>query len=359
MYDIILCFITSFALTYLAIPSIINVAKKKNLYDIPDSRKSHTELIPNLGGIAMFAGVLFSIVLWTPFEVFGDTQYIICAFIIVFLIGAKDDIDPISSTKKFLGQLFAAFILVFKANIQLTSLYGIFGIYDIPYYPSMLLSMFTILVIINAFNLIDGINGLSASLSTLISITLGTWFFLIDEMQLALTGFALAGSAIAFLKFNITPAKIFMGDTGAMLSGIICAILSIQFIEIQQTLPDNSPYLIQAAPAVAVGIMFLPLFDTLRVFVIRLINGRSPFHADRLHIHHMMIDVGFTHMQATGILVFVNLLFIFIVLKFQSIGNLYLLLTILSIALLFTTMLFLILSNKRKAKILRIQDNTK
>ncbi|MGB4958327.1 MAG: MraY family glycosyltransferase, partial [Saprospiraceae bacterium] len=169
MYDIILAFITSFALTYLAIPSIINLAIKKNLMDEPDERRSHHVSTPSLGGIGIFAGTLFSIIMWTPFYFFGELQYILCAFIIIFLIGAKDDIDPISPSKKFLGQLFAAGILVFRAKIRLTSLYGFFGIYEIPEFASILLSVFTIIVIINAFNLIDGINGLSGSLGLLIT----------------------------------------------------------------------------------------------------------------------------------------------------------------------------------------------
>jgi len=333
MYDIILCFLTAFTLTFLAIPAIINVAQKKGLVDVPDERKSHVGGVPALGGIAIFAGVLFSIILWTPFNYFGDLQYIICAMIIIFLIGAKDDIDPIAPSKKFGGQLFAAFILVFKANIKLTSLYGIFGIYELPFLWSLILSIFTILVIINAFNLIDGINGLSASLSILISVTLGTWFFLTDQIELAMVAFALAGASLAFLKYNITPAKIFMGDTGAMLIGIICAGMAIEFIELHQELP-NSPYAFASAPAVAMGILILPLFDTLRVFTIRLSQGKSPFYPDRSHIHHILIDYGFSHMQATSILMVVNVLFIFVVVRLQHFGNLTLLMVILALSLL-------------------------
>lgn len=333
MYDIILCFLTAFTLTFLAIPAIINVAQKKGLVDVPDERKSHTGGVPPLGGIAIFAGVLFSIILWTPFNFFGDLQYIICAMIIIFLIGAKDDIDPVAPSKKFGGQLFAAFILVFKANIKLTSLYGIFGIYELPFIWSMILSIFTILVIINAFNLIDGINGLSASLSILISVTLGTWFFLTDQIELAMVAFALAGASLAFLKYNITPARIFMGDTGAMLIGIICAGMAIEFIELHRELPD-SPYAFASAPAVAMGILILPLFDTLRVFTLRLSKGKSPFYPDRSHIHHILIDYGFTHMQATSVLMVVNVLFIFVVVRLQHFGNLTLLMVILGLSLL-------------------------
>jgi UDP-N-acetylmuramyl pentapeptide phosphotransferase/UDP-N-acetylglucosamine-1-phosphate transferase len=347
MYDVILSFITAFTLTYLAIPSIINISHKKHLFDEPDARKSHETKIPTLGGIAIFAGMIFSIILWTPFGVFGDLQYILCSFIIIFLIGAKDDIDPIPPYKKLAGEIFASFILVFKANVKLTSLYGIFGIYAIPEIPSIILSMFTILVFINAFNLIDGINGLSGSLATLISVTLGTWFFLIDRIELAIVAFTLAGSAIAFLKYNFTPAKIFMGDTGALLVGLVASILAIKFIELHSEL-EGSPFAFKAVPAVAVGIMILPLFDTLRVFVMRAIKGRSPLHPDRTHIHHLLLDSGLNHMQSTGILIFVNLIFIFMVVTFQNIGTFNLLILILLIAILLTTLLYLIASRKKR-----------
>lgn len=349
MYDIILAFITAFTLTFLAIPSIIHLAKKKNLVDEPGERRSHSVSTPSLGGIGIFAGTIFSIILWTPFNYFGSLQYILCAFIILFLIGAKDDIDPISPSKKFLGQIFAAFILVFKAEVKLTSLYGILGIYEIPEFLSIVLSIFTIIVIINAFNLIDGINGLSGSIGTLISVTLGLWFFMIDEIAIAIVAFSLAGSTIAFLKYNITPAKIFMGDTGSLLLGMVCAILAILFIEKHNILVD-SQYAFKAAPSVAFGILILPLFDTLRVFVMRMAQRKSPFHPDRNHIHHLLIDSGLTHMQATVTLVLVNLMFIFIVVKLQGIGTLNLLILILGIATLLSALLMLISRNRRSEK---------
>ena len=346
MYDIILSFITAFVLVYMAIPSIINIAKVKHLYDMPDARKSHQEVVPTLGGVAIFAGVIFSIILWTPFEVFGDLQYILCAFIIIFLIGAKDDILPMSPYRKLLGQLLACFILVFKAQVRLTSMYGIFGVYEIPVILSIVLSMFTILVIINAFNLIDGINGLSGSLATLISLSMGTWFFLIDRTELAIIAYSLAGATIAFLRYNFTPARIFMGDTGSMLIGIVSAIMVIEFIEVHSEI-QSSPYAFKAVPAVAFGILILPLFDTLRVFLIRIFKGKSPLHPDRSHIHHLLLDSGLTHMQATGVLVGVNLLFILFVVYFQDLGNLSLLVVLLLLATILTAIPYAI-SKSRK-----------
>jgi len=347
MFDIVLAFITSFTLTYLAIPSIIHIAVKKNLMDEPGERRSHVVSTPSLGGIGIFAGTLFSIILWTPFEHFGDLQYILCSFIIIFLIGAKDDIDPMSPSKKMLGELFAATILVFKANVRLTSLYGIFGIGELPYIVSILLSIFVIIVIINAFNLIDGINGLSGGLGTLICVVLGIWFLKVDSVEIAMVAFALAGSLVAFLRYNITPAKIFMGDTGSLLLGLVCSILTIKFIELHNVLEDRT-FAFDSAPSMAIAILILPLFDTLRVFTIRIINGKSPFHPDRNHIHHMMIDAGLTHTQASIFLIVVNFIFILIAFMLQGLGNLSLLIVILLLALLLSYILHLISQRKKK-----------
>ncbi len=346
MYDIILAFITAFVLSYLAIPSIISIARKKNLVDEPGERRAHTVSTPSLGGIGIFAGVIFSIILWTPFTYFGDLQYILCAFIIIFLIGAKDDIDPIAPRLKFAAEMFAAFILVFIANIKITSFYGIFGIQELPEAASILFSMFTIIVIINAFNLIDGINGLSGSIGTLICCTFGTWFLMIDKLELAIVAFAMAGSTIAFLYYNVTPARIFMGDTGSLLLGLVCSILAIQFIEQNKVLID-SPYFVGSAPSVAIGILIIPLFDTLRVFVLRAMKGRSPFSPDKNHIHHLLLESGLNHMQATGILVFVNLIFIMVSLYFQFMGTEWLLFILVAMALLFTLVLLIINMRKR------------
>ncbi len=335
MYQIILCFLTAFVLTYITIPSIIRISKHKKLMDVPGDRASHTRSVPTLGGIAIFGGVIFSIILWTPFQVFGNLQYILSAFVIIFLIGAKDDIMPLTPYKKMLGQLIAVLILVFKANIKITSFYGIYGIETLPEWMSILFSIFTILLIINAFNLIDGINTLCASTGILISVTLGYWFKEVDQIVLSIIAFSLVGSLLAFLKYNISPAKIFMGDTGSMMVGTICAILVIRFMEINSSLlPDNMQ--IQAAPALAIAILFIPLYDTLRVFVLRLLKGKSPFSPDKQHVHHVLLSLGLNHLQTTSILIILNTLMIGIVSFFIDWGNVNLLLLIVGMGLIFS-----------------------
>lgn len=347
MYDVILSFLTAFFITWLAIPAIINIARVKGLMDEPGERRSHSTSIPTLGGIGIFAGVIFSITFWTPFVVFSDLQYILCALIVIFLIGAKDDIVPLSPSKKFAGEILAAIILVFRADVKLTSLYGLFGVYDLSLWASLGLSIFTIIVIINAVNLIDGINGLSGSIGTVIAATFGCWFFSINAIELAIIAFALAGALVAFLKYNYSPARIFMGDTGALLIGLICSILAIKFIELNKGL--THPMAIDSVPAVAVGVMIIPLFDTLRVFTLRALKGKSPFHPDRNHIHHLLIDSGLSHMHATYILVAVNILFILLVYKLQHIGSLPLLLLLLGLAIAMSTGLYYYSKSKQRS----------
>jgi UDP-GlcNAc:undecaprenyl-phosphate GlcNAc-1-phosphate transferase len=333
MYDIISAFLTSFLITYFAIPSIIKVAVEKNLVDEPGERRSHDKSIPTLGGIGIFAGLIFSTTFWLPFAE-GELQYILCAFIVIFLIGAKDDIIPLPASKKFAGQFFAAFLLVYYAKIQLTSLYGILGVYEIPDMVGIPLTILTIVLIINAFNLIDGINGLSATIGCIICGTFGYWFFWMGRADLAILAAALAGGLVAFLRYNIV-AEIFMGDTGSLLVGLTASILAIAFI--QENVMQINERTVESAPAVAIGVLIIPLFDTIRVFTLRIIKGKSPFSPDRTHIHHLLLDLGLPHMKATVLLGTVNLIFIGISFELQSIGTLELGVLLLLLASLLTS----------------------
>ena len=216
-----------------------------------------------------------------------------------------------------------------------------------PEWGAIPFSIFVFIVIINAFNLIDGINGLSASIGILISSVLGSWFFLAGHMGLALFAFALMGSLIAFLRYNITPARIFMGDTGSLFLELICAVFAIQFIEMQKQLPPTDWLRFDAAPALAIGILIFPLFDTLRVFIMRIARGRSPLSPDRNHIHHLMLDLGLTHMQATAALVAINAAFILLIFALRHVGTLPLLAIILGLATALSSLLYFKVRKKR------------
>src|SRR5215211_583442 len=230
MLDVLLTGAVSFTITYLAIPAIIRVADQKKLFDLPDARKVHTKPISSLGGVGIFIGLFVATLLNVSFKQNPEFQYFFASGIVIFFLGLKDDILIISATKKFLGQLAATAILVHLAGIRIDSMHGFLGVYHLPESISILLSYTTIIVIINAFNLIDGVDGLASSLGVLATLIFGIYFFVADMPAYALLSFSMAASLAAFLVFNYAPAKIFMGDSGSLMLGLVNAILVIKFI---------------------------------------------------------------------------------------------------------------------------------
>ncbi len=345
--------LTSFVLTYMFIPSIIKVAIIKHLYDTPDERKSHHGVIPTLGGVGIFGGFIIGFCLFARFNMKSvEIKYVIAALSFTFMLGAKDDIVELVANKKFIGQIFAASIVVILGDIRLTSLYGLFGVSMIGDIPSYILSIITIIFIVNAFNLVDGINLLAGSIGIVSTVTFGTWFIFNAFFDYAILAAAMSGALFAFLKYNYTPAKIFMGDSGSLTVGLLVSVLAIQFIEKNEMVlavneSRHSLSHITAAPAMAIAVLIIPLYDTLRVFTLRLLNKKSPFIADRNHIHHKLLDTGFSHLQATTILIIVNLLFIISTYLLQFLGNMYLMILQLATATLLTFILFSIKSKKK------------
>lgn len=341
-------FITAFVICFFAIPSIIKIAEIKHLFDEPDTRKSHQSNTPTLGGIAIFAGLIFSMTFWSTQKEIIELQYIIASVMILFFVGIKDDLFNLVAHKKLIAQLLVAFILVHFAGIKITTFYGLFGIDDLTLIPSYALSIFTIIVITNSFNLIDGINCLAGGVGFICSIVFGTWFISVNSIQYAILAYSLAGSLLAFLWYNRTPARIFMGDTGSLIVGVTLSILSIKFIEMNRVMDINAPYKVLAVPVVTIGILIVPLFDTLRVFLIRIFQGRSPLSADRNHLHHLLLDLGFSHMVASAILCSGNILFIYLVFNFHWLRGELLLTMVLTFCIVLSIVLSILNSKKLK-----------
>lgn len=351
MFTIVLSFITALALSYIVMPGIIRLCIEKQLaVPPPRPRDAHKIPTPSMGGIGIFIGTVFSIILWTPYGAAEKLQYILCGLLILFIIGVRDDIIEMAARRKLVGQLLAAGILVFKSDVLITNFQGILNIYEINYWAAAALSIFVIIVIMNSFNLIDGINGLSGGTTVLVTFFFGVWFASTAHVGLAIMAFATAGSAIAFLRYNFPKAEVFMGDSGSLVLGLIISVLTIRFIELHTDLSVDSPYYYAAAPAMAIATLILPLFDTARVFISRAIRGRSPLSPDRNHIHHLLIDSGLTHVQATFSLITVNGIFIALVVILQEMGNALLLGFILLLALGFMGALQLRVMRKRRLK---------
>lgn len=330
MLDILLTASVAFIITFLAIPVVLQIAEQKKLFDVPDERKVHTLPVPSLGGVGIFGGFLLASLLSIQGYINPEFQYFFAAALVIFFLGLKDDLMVLSATKKFIGQMIAASILIHLGGIRLDSMYGLFGFEKLPEAFSLALSYLTIIVVINSFNLIDGVDGLAGTLGTLTMFIFGSYFFAIGQEAYALLSFAMAGSLVAFLIFNHSPARIFMGDSGSLMIGLVNSILVIKFI----TLANSQEVVVPVASAVAVGfaILIVPLLDTLRVFGIRIFNRRSPFTPDRNHVHHLLLDKGLNHTTVCIILVGINISFVLFAYLAKSWGPTLLILTMLAAA---------------------------
>lgn len=318
-----LSFVMAAGIVLALTPHIINIAKVKHLFDEPDERKVHVHKIPRLGGLVVAIGFLFTALFFMDTAVMKEWNYLLCSILIILAIGFKDDIIGVSSGKKFLAQILASALIIHFGKIHLTSLHGLLGFHEIPLWLGYIVSLMTIIVITNSFNLIDGINGLLGMIGCTTSLSFGILFYLMGYYQFTLIAFTITGALVGFLYYNITPAKVFMGDTGSLLLGFLMSVLAIKFIELHPTAVYRI-ISIKAAVATSVAILVIPLYDTLRVFTIRIAQGKSPFSADRNHIHHLLIDCNVSHLVATLILVIFNTCIIILVLLLQNLGNTYL-----------------------------------
>lgn len=336
MIESILIFFWALLISMFSIPTIISVAHSKRILDEPDFRKFHDINTPRLGGLAIFAGFMTGVAIFGQMSL--GIQQLLAGSLIIFFVGVKDDINGVSVFKKFFVQVLAAGIVLFYADIRISSFQGFLGIYDLEVGMSYAFSFLVILCITNAVNLIDGVDGLAGAIVVIISMSFGIYFFISGERSYAYVCFALTGSMIGFLRYNLFNARVFMGDTGALVSGFIISVLAIHFIEMDK---------VDSAPALSIGILFIPIFDTLRVFIIRVYRGVSPFMPDRNHIHHYLCDLGLSHFQVVLTLAFFNLAVILFTIFYSDLGNSALLLIVGGFAVLISAILEVLIKKRR------------
>jgi UDP-GlcNAc:undecaprenyl-phosphate GlcNAc-1-phosphate transferase len=339
--------VLSFSITTFVIPSILHVARFRHLYDdLGHFRKKHDHGIPRLGGVAIFVGFTVTLLLCCNTGISLPLNYFICACILLFAMGLKDDLAGVNSLTKLFIQFIVCAVLVFLGNIRITSMYGILGITEIPYLLSVFFTIFFILLVINAFNLIDGIDGLAATTGIIVNSTFGGLFVYSQQYELAAVSFVMVGAIAGFLRFNITPAKIFMGDTGSLLIGLISVVLAIKFLELNKGGLNIKQ--IYSIPALTLAILSGPIFDTLRIFIFRISKGVSPFTADRNHIHHRMLRLGFNHIQSTIILSLFNLAAITLIFLLRAYGDTILIIVITLMSLSLNWLITFLLRSKER-----------
>ena len=309
-----LSILVSFIIGLCFMPLVIDIAKKRNFVVRPNKRTSHEGTIPNIGGINIFISFLLTVFLFS-YGIIDQLQFIIIGVFFILIVGFVDDLIDIKAYWKLIGELVSGFFLIVVSDIRLTNLHGFLGINELPLLVSYSLSIFVFIAIINALNLIDGVDGLASGLGILYSLFFALYFSYTSSVNLAISAYAMVGSLGVFFIYNVfgKKNKIFMGDTGSLLLGYMITLYVFQFCEVNaypQKYHLNELFQMKAAPSVAICLLIVPLFDTLRVMLTRIKKGVSPFHPDKNHIHHLLLKTGLKHRQVTFVLLLVTLGFI-------------------------------------------------
>jgi UDP-N-acetylmuramyl pentapeptide phosphotransferase/UDP-N-acetylglucosamine-1-phosphate transferase len=301
--------VTALVLVFLLTPLFVKFLIRIQILDKGGRRKIHKGRIPSMGGLIIFIGFLFSILLWQPTMLFGDNRFLLAAIVLMAVTGVRDDIAPLPPFVKLLVQVVTACMaVVVLADVRLTSLYGLFGVQELPVWLSYLLSILFILFVTNAFNLIDGIDGLAGTVSLVGLLFLSGWFYCTGDAESSVFLICFAGAILGFLYYNWQPASLFMGDTGSLVLGFIIAVFTLRFVSFNGALPPDSAYRFHATLSAALAIVLLPAFDTTRVFLLRILRKQSPFLPDRQHLHHAMVRKFGTHARACRLIAGIYLL---------------------------------------------------
>ena len=293
--QIIFSLIVSGVIVYVTVPLLRSVAFKLDLYDKPDGdRKLHTEYVPTLGGIALF------LAFFVGFSVSGFASqmqgysYFASAMLMLFFTGMKDDLVGLSPLKKLAVEVAVGIMLIFGSGIYISNFYGVLGIGELPFAVSVVITLFTMIVVVNAYNLIDGVDGLAGGIGVIASLFFGIGFFVAGDYAMAMLSAVVVAALAGYLLYNFHPASIFMGDTGSLIIGFLLAVQAIQFVGLNESVAFSTAFG-PISSVMPVAILMLPLYDTLRVFIIRAKRGDSPFDPGRDHIHHILIGMGMGH----------------------------------------------------------------
>jgi UDP-N-acetylmuramyl pentapeptide phosphotransferase/UDP-N-acetylglucosamine-1-phosphate transferase len=286
-----LCFVTAFVIAMLLIPPLIYFINRYKWFDVPDLRKEHDLPIPTMGGIAVCISMAIACMLWFQFS---KDLFIVSFFfsiIVLFAVGIMDDMNDMKARNKLVIQLALGSLIAFS-GVRVVSFNGILGIYELPITAQYTITIIAIAGVTNAFNLIDGIDGLAGGLGFMSLVMLGLFLTLCGDVNIALVAFALAGGLLGFLYYNFNPARIFMGDTGSLVLGFVTAVLTVRLIQLNTV---GSIIALPNAPVFGLSLIMIPVFDTLRVFSLRIWKGKSPFDPDKTHVHHLLTNNGWSH----------------------------------------------------------------
>ena len=343
--------LVSFLIGFIGMPIVVRIAKAKGFVVRPNKRMSHTGEVPNIGGLNIYFSVMLSYVLF-DFGQIAHNQFFLIGIGAIMAIGFVDDVLVLTPLAKLLGETLAGIALIGFSDLRITHLHGIFGINEIGIIPSYLLSLFVLVAIINAVNLIDGIDGLASGLGILYCLFFAVYFHLVGSTSWSILAICMIGALAVFFIYNVfgNREKIFMGDSGSLLLGYLLTAFIFRFCEQNAYHLVPEAFHMNAAPAVAICVMTIPIFDTIRVSITRIKQHRSPFAADKNHIHHLILRTGRNHIQTTCILLSVSLIFIALAILGRNWNFWLLLLADFGLATVLTLLLWRIINKKLYSK---------
>ena len=342
-FTAVFVFLLSFSVAYFALPSVIYVVKQKNLMDSPNERSSHKEKTPTLGGISFFVSIVFTLMVFRPFDIDQVGINILSGVGVLFFVGLKDDLVGVKPSTKMIGQIIATLMLFFSTDLKITTLDGFLNITDIPYWTSVFISCAIVMAIVNSYNLIDGINGSASMVGMVIFSGFAYVFYDAEMYYYFLLSILCIGFLLAFLRYNLSNKnRVFMGDTGSMIVGFVLAVLAIKFFALDTTSLESAIINPTNKVWVLLSIIFIPFFDTTRVFTTRIIRHGKPFKADRSHIHHVIIDyLKLSHAKASILLASINLSVFIVILYLNTyLSSLWLGVLLTSIFIILSALLF-------------------
>lgn len=315
-------FLGAFITTYILIPKVILVTNAKKLSTPVNSRSAHMIPTPSFGGVAFFTTLILMVSLIQSILLHFGGNNLIAGLTVLFMVGLKDDLVISTAKVKIIGQLIAISFIMFLPQLQIISLYGFFNIYEISPFLSLPMALILMLAIINAYNLIDGIDGLAGIIGIIICSIYAVIFFFTNRDFSFLICICIIGILAAFLRYNLSSGtnKIFMGDSGSLIIGFLIGFLTLRFLTIESFTMIDYQFKPENRIIFIISILFIPIFDTTRIVFSRLLKKQNPFTADRNHAHHILIDLGLSHVKASILLGFLN---IFIVMVFLLLGRYY------------------------------------
>jgi UDP-GlcNAc:undecaprenyl-phosphate GlcNAc-1-phosphate transferase len=288
-------FVISWLISYVSFPVIIDISNEKDLLATFSERSSHIKKTPTLGGVGIFMGFILAFTIFGTIFKESQSYQLIFSVIVLFFLGLKDDILILSAKSKFFVQLIVTLILILSSNLTIHNFYGFLGLYELNEIFSIVLTTFVFILIINAYNLIDGVDGLAGIVAVCFLVVSSLLFYGANMTSMCIISLVLLGPIVAFLQYNFSKKnKIFMGDTGSMIVGFLISYLLINLLSIKGL--NFGDYFYKINPVLFISLLFYPLIDTLRIFLIRIfIHKKNPFSADKNHIHHSLLNLGFKH----------------------------------------------------------------